>query len=300
MGKRTTSEFIERATLVHNSVYTYEYAEYINSKEFIIITCKHHGNFKQVANSHLNGHGCTKCAIRRKNSPEEFISKSEMVHDCFYDYSDVDYTNHRVKVSITCPIHGSFRQSPNAHIQGQGCPLCAIEKSKSNTYDFIKKSINVHGGIYSYSKVEYLGSDKKVVITCPVHGDFKQNPYGHLKGEGCAKCGRETHWSRSNFIKKAKNRNCTFYTLRCFNEDETFYKIGITMRDVKKRYACIKEMPYTYEIVSEVFGEAEAIWNLEVENKRKLKEFNYQPKIYFGGSKTECFTKYKIEDDETI
>ena len=67
------------------------------------------------------------------------------------------------------------------------------------------------------------------------------------------------------------------------------------MNSVKYRYRKNK-MPYMYEIISEVYGEASQIWNLELSEKRKLKRFNYQPKIKFPGAKTECFTQYKIEN----
>lgn len=63
---------------------------------------------------------------------------------------------------------------------------------------------------------------------------------------------------------------------------------------IKKRYSGLERMPYAYEIISEIKGEAGFIWDLELQEKRKLKEFNYQPSIKFNGSKTECFTKYKI------
>lgn len=46
-----------------------------------------------------------------------------------------------------------------------------------------------------------------------------------------------------------------------------------------------------YEVISEVLGNAEDIWDLELSEKRRLKEHNYQPLIKFAGSKTECFTK---------
>jgi len=52
-------------------------------------------------------------------------------------------------------------------------------------------------------------------------------------------------------------------------------------------------MPYAYEVISEIFGEAGFIWDLEKEEKKKLKEFNYQPNIFFEGSITECFTQHK-------
>jgi hypothetical protein len=47
---------------------------------------------------------------------------------------------------------------------------------------------SVHNNKYSYDKVKYVNYDTKVIITCPVHGDFEQNLYHHSKGNGCKKC----------------------------------------------------------------------------------------------------------------
>ncbi len=160
---------------------------------------------------------------------------------------------------------------------------------------FIEQSIKLHGDKYIYEKVSYVRDDIKVIITCPIHSDFHQTPSAHLQGNGCPTCGKEnTGYKRTDFIEKADGRICTFYTLRCFNESEKFYKIGITMRNIENRYPCTKSMPYEYEVISEVKGSAGFIWDLELAEKRKLKDFNYQPTLQFGGSKTECFTQYKI------
>lgn len=59
---------------------------------------------------------------------------------------------------------------------------------KLSTKDFIEKAKNIHGGKYNYDKVKYILSNKKVIITCPIHGDFKQKPNGHLDGKGCINC----------------------------------------------------------------------------------------------------------------
>ena len=80
---------------------------------------------------------------------------------------------------------------------------------KLNTEDFIKRAKEVHGDKYDYSKVEYKGNSKKVIIICPEHREFEQIPANHLRGAGCKKCATiETHKKQSNttesFIKKAK------------------------------------------------------------------------------------------------
>ena len=61
---------------------------------------------------------------------------------------------------------------------------------KLTTEQFIEKAKSVHGNKYDYSKVQYVNTDSKVCIICPVHGEFWQTPYCHLRrGYGCPKCG---------------------------------------------------------------------------------------------------------------
>lgn len=54
---------------------------------------------------------------------------------------------------------------------------------------FISKSKGIHGDMYDYSKVEYVNSSTKVIINCPIHGEWLSLPYNHLMGKGCTKCG---------------------------------------------------------------------------------------------------------------
>lgn len=234
----------------------------------------------------------------RKLTKEIFIERALKVHNNFYNYEKVKYINNRTKVIIICPVHGEFSQTPTNHIEGQGCQRCGYENgAKKNTKtqeQFIKKASKIHNYKYDYIKTIYTHNKNKIIITCKKHGDFKQIAYQHTDGRGCTKCGNESHWKRSEYIKKAKERNCIFYIIKCFNKEEEFYKIGITMKTIRERYSGIKRMPYNYEIISEIYGEAGFIWDLEKEEKIKLKEFNYQPSTKFKGSKTECFTKYKL------
>lgn len=80
---------------------------------------------------------------------------------------------------------------------------------KSNTEEFILKSLNKHGDKYDYSKVEYVGNKSKIIITCPKHGEFLQRPNDHLSGYGCKKCqyektSMENKFTDEIFIEKAK------------------------------------------------------------------------------------------------
>ena len=129
-----------------------------------------------------------KSNIMKKLTTEEFVSKAKQIHFDKYDYSKVNYKNNRAKVCIICPKHGEFWQEPSSHIRGHGCPKCKTDKMTHSTQQFIEKARLIHGNKYKYDKTQYLNTDVKVVITCPIHGDFTQRPDSHLSGCGCPKC----------------------------------------------------------------------------------------------------------------
>ena len=85
-----------------------------------------------------------------------------------------------------------------------------LNMKKINIEDFIEKAKQIHGDKYDYSKVEYEGTDKKVCIICPKHGEFWQTPYVHNNLKcGCPLCGHERtnalkRSSKEHFIEKAK------------------------------------------------------------------------------------------------
>ena len=196
MGKKlTTQEFIERARIVHGDKYDYSKVNYVNSTTKICIICPIHGEFLQRPNDHLNGKGCPKCSGNVRGTKEEFISKSNIIHQGRYDYSKVTYIDAHTKVCIICHEHGEFWQTPNVHLIGCGCPKCGNDKSAVNQRlgleNFLNRARIVHGDKYDYSKVNYVNFETKVCIICPKHGEFYQLPYEHLIGKGCVKCGHE-------------------------------------------------------------------------------------------------------------
>ena len=78
---------------------------------------------------------------------------------------------------------------------------------KLTTESFIEKSRLIHGDKYDYSKSEYISSQTRVCIICPIHGEFWQTPNVHLKGCNCPICNKKgAHKSsREVFINKATN-----------------------------------------------------------------------------------------------
>lgn len=131
MSKRlTTEEFISRAKEKHGDKYDYSKVEYINAHTKVIIICPEHGEFKQTPSAHKNnGMGCPNCKSQTLRnlfikSNKQFIVDANKVHEGKYGYSKVVYLGSFNKVEITCPIHGSFYQSPTSHLAGNGCKWC--------------------------------------------------------------------------------------------------------------------------------------------------------------------------------
>jgi hypothetical protein len=197
-----TEKFIEKSILIHGNKYDYSKVDYKNSITKVIIICKTHGDFEQTPNNHLTGASCGKCAGTAKSNTKDFIEKSILIHGDKYDYSKVDYKNSITKVIIICKTHDEFEQTPKLHLKGAGCGKCA-GTAKSNTKDFIEKSILIHGDKYDYSKVDYKNSNTKVIIICKEHGDFLQIPNTHLNNNGCSKCSGNYTLTAEEFIEKA-------------------------------------------------------------------------------------------------
>lgn len=53
--------FINKAKAIHGDKYEYSQVMYVHSKKRVQITCKIHGEFPMIPNSHLNGQGCPHC-----------------------------------------------------------------------------------------------------------------------------------------------------------------------------------------------------------------------------------------------
>lgn len=203
MKRKTRDEFIADARKVHGNKYDYSQVDYVSTSENVCIICPIHGTFYQKPYHHLLGQGCRQCAGTEQMDTLSFVWKAKKVHGNKFDYSKVNYVNTRTKVCIFCPEHGEFWQTPHRHLRGDGCAKCSGLKKK-NTEQFIRDAISIHGNKYDYRKVDYINSSTKVIISCPIHGEFEQTPNSHLSGSGCPNCGGTQKLSVKDFIVRAK------------------------------------------------------------------------------------------------
>ena len=222
--------FIKKAKEVHGDKYDYSQSIYSGSHSKIKIICNKHGLFEQQATCHINRkNGCPKCAsIIRSNkvsnkikgrvykSLNELINISNKIHNNKYDYSLTKYDGINSVSIIICPTHGQFEQSLYSHSRGHGCSKCAILKNTNNINEFIIKATAIHKNKYDYKKTIYNGIKNKLLIECPIHGQFEQLAEKHLSGHGCNKCGHD--------LSNNKNKSSTKeFILKAVNEHEEKY-----------------------------------------------------------------------------
>jgi hypothetical protein len=226
-----------------------------------------------------------------------FIDKAFVVHGNKYDYSKVKIGKYRDKIEIICRVHGSFFQRIDSHLSGRGCSICS-GNSKKTRADFIEKSKSIHGDKYDYSKSIYVNNETKLEIICHKHGSFFQQPNSHFNGSGCCKCYKLVAGghSRTTYVKRCflnHSGMANLYIIKCFDDSECFYKVGITSLSLKERFNK-GTLPYDYDVILFACDEAGFIWDLEKSIHSMLLGFKYRPIKKFNG-RFECF--YDISDD---
>lgn len=95
---------------------------------------------------------------------------------------------------------------------------------KKTQEQFLEDCFIVHGDRYDYSLVEYNGAFVDVIISCKLHGQFKQRPDTHINGKrGCPTCGR---LSSSNNQKKHISPESAISRLTEVHKNRYSYLIG--------------------------------------------------------------------------
>ncbi len=233
-----------------------------------------------------------------------FIEQAQEIHRDKYNYSLVNYTNIHTKVKIICPLHGEFEQSPHHHIRGRGCKKCKNLHSKSINF-YINKFKEVHKEKYDYKFSIYINFRTKITILCFKHGLFTQLIPNHLKGQGCPQCKHELmsvikseNSGGFSYYKWYEEALCSknfdsfkVYIIKCWNDNEEFYKIGKTFLTLENRF---KYFPYNYELLHIIKdNDYERISKIEQNLLNINSENKYNPLLYFQGI-SECFKIIKL------
>lgn len=151
--------------------------------------------------------------LNLKRRKEQCFKQANEIHNFQYDYSESEYVNTSTPMQIRCPIHGYFWQKPHSHLNARGCPSCGKSRTKDKrsdtTENYIKVASIVHDNYFKYPNTIYTGSQNKIKIECPIHGEIEVTAINHKRGSGCRKCsdmnnGRNQRKGKDTFVSNAK------------------------------------------------------------------------------------------------
>lgn len=232
--RKTQEQFLKEMQEMYGDKYDFSQSQYKGTHDDVVVICKKHGSFLRTPHELLDGRGCPVCTPHSVWNTETFITRAKEIHGDKYSYEKTEYKSIHEKVCITCKEHGDFWIEPNYHINYEsGCPICGHEKgwqklSELKTYtqeQFVKKSREMHGDKYDYSKAVYTGSNDKVCVICPEHGDFWQVAGEHMRGHGCPSCSdsrgekRIAVWLNNNGIEYERQYKIQNMSLLCSNKN---------------------------------------------------------------------------------
>jgi hypothetical protein len=118
--KLSNDEFLQRLSETNPTLTAI--SEYKSNRQYVLVQDKLGIIYKSTPTHLFEGKIPSLCSAVDKSGA--FAIKARLVHGYRYDYSFVNYLKTDIKVDIICSIHGVFKQTPNEHLGGNGCPMC--------------------------------------------------------------------------------------------------------------------------------------------------------------------------------
>lgn len=260
-AKYTTNTFIAAAKAVHWDKYDYSKTIYKNMNEPLEIVCPEHGSFFQLPYLHLGGSICPRCSrkitgVKRRITKEEFIERAKAVHGDKYDYSNVEYITEKHKVRIICPEHGEFWQTPDKHLQGNGCPKCTYPYSKAENeiVEYVKNSVG-EKNVITHDRMVLNGRELDIFIPSKNIAIEYNGLYWHNK-------------DRNYHLKKTEDCNASGISLIQIFEDEYLHHKDIVLSK-------ISHILGTVEYNRKIMARKCAVTEIDKETARKFLTENH-------------------------
>ena len=313
-----TKRFIEKSINKHKEMYDYTDVHYVNAKTKVKIRCKIHGIFEQTPDKHLNTiYCCPKCNLIRKVNiikgkrgvkkikPYEIFAKKilkkypDIKYEIIGNWCGVMKTN----ILVLCDKHGNVETSCYSLLAKQRiypCLKCSEEnrvKNRCLSVDEIISRLNQkYNCDYEYVfPSNYENKKTKIIINCPMHGEFKRSVQKLLDGQDCSKC-KQTKliddnilvggYCKTLFEKKPilKEKIAKLYYLNI--NDGGMFKIGISVNNPKTRIKSLKNKSNNYIKTCEV---------VMVKELKLYDAFNLEQKILTENNKYRIKRRWSTE-----
>ena len=144
---------------------------------------------------------------------------------------------------------------------------------------------------------------KKVIITCPIHGDFEQLSYNHLQGKGCPKCRKSRLEIEMEEFLLSKNLNYIYqFRPKFLHFNKSYLSVDFYLPDYNIAIECqgkqhfVGKTFYSQNIEDIIRRDKLKKETLEKNNITVLYYTNEKIKNYFGeifNSKENLFKRIK-------
>lgn len=282
--------------------------KYINSTvkmNYTCLKCNHNG---QRRYSDLKkGYTCHKCA-REKVKESQSIKFEDLKIILEEKFKNIKFISQYFKIAkngkqqkmIKCKCkkcNHEWDSQDNNLMSGKGCAKCS--KRLKLTIEEVKNRMDKNIDLLSK---EYKNAKTPLELGCKICGNKWIATWDSLnRGSGCPMCanknleGTYTEKSAEKNKSKWKNEYVNIYVIECKNNNENFYKIGISKSGALKRFGVIKNkrMPYDYKILCEFVCNRYNATYLEKELHKLFEHNKYIPSVKFQGY-TECFDHIDI------
>lgn len=121
-------------------------------------------------------------------------------------YEVISYNETNKQVVLSCSKHGEFKLRLDHLKEKLGkelCRECVKEKERHEKFlEFVHKGNEIHNGKYIYHEDKFIKMSAETIITCPIHGNFKQFPINHTwSKQGCPECANERKKGRYKYTR---------------------------------------------------------------------------------------------------
>lgn len=218
------------------------------------------------------------------------------------DFSNSVFIGMREHVTVGCKEHGLFATTPELLVnRNSGCVKCYnkyhkhLVKNKGKE-KFVEEASNRFDNKFDYTDTMYINTMTKVKIRCPAHGLFEQTPNEHLQSTyGCQSCYSIYNSFKVEDYDKICPDGSNLYIVNLFNDEDRFYKVGIS-KNIERRFKQYTKDGYSIgENIIFFNNDAGLISSLEDDILRNNGINKYTPKKKFKGW-TECFSYIDIDD----
>lgn len=202
---------------------------YINSSTPILHSCFLGHKNKIAPNNVLTRGRCPECSKKSKvKTSAEYIQELR-TKGIDYDILE-DYKTSDTSIIHRCTKGHQWKARPNGILSnGLRCPKCSINRMKTRN-EYQEQLIATGTGFLLLEK--YKGAHVPVLHQCSKGHTWTPTPTNVLRGQGCPGCAKYGFKPEQPAI---------LYYVKVSCEKDIYYKVGITNKTIKERFAKDKD-----------------------------------------------------------